>query len=111
MAQGIVDIQDFQRLDLRVGTVVLVERVPNTKKLYRVKVDLGDLGVRQTISGLVGYYEAEQLLHKKIVFLSNLKPIKLAGEDSQGMLLAAQKGEKLALVTVDREVPNGATIS
>jgi len=111
MAQGIVDIQDFQRLDLRVGTVVLVERVPNTKKLYRVKVDLGDLGVRQTISGLVGYYEAEQLLHKRIVFLSNLKPIKLAGEDSQGMLLAAQKGEKLALVTVDREVPNGATIS
>jgi len=111
MAQGIVDIQDFQRLDLRVGTVVLVERVPNTKKLYRVKVDLGDLGVRQTISGLAGYYEADQLLHKKIVFLSNLKPIKLAGEDSQGMLLAAQKGEKLALVTVDREVPNGATIS
>lgn len=111
MAQGIVDIQDFQRLDLRVGTVVLVERVPNTKKLYRVKVDLGDLGVRQTISGLVGYYEAEQLLHKRIVFLSNLKPIKLAGEDSQGMLLAAQKDEKLALVTVDREVPNGATIS
>jgi methionyl-tRNA synthetase len=74
-------------------------------------VDLGPLGVRQTVSSLVGFYEPEQLQGKKVVFLYNLKPTKFAGEVSQGMLLAAEQGEKLALLTTDREIPNGSRVT
>lgn len=110
MAVNQIDIAEFQKLDLRVGTVKEVERVPNTRKLYRIKVDLGELGVKQTVAGLVEYYRPDELLGKKIVFLSNLKPIKLAGETSEGMLLASEKNGKVALLTVDRDVPDGSKI-
>ena len=93
------------------GTVTQVERVPRTEKLYRILVDLGPLGVRQTLSSLVGYYQAEELVGKRIVFLYNLKPTRFSGEVSQGMLLAAEEGEKLALLTIDRDVPNGARMT
>ena len=111
MTKNIVDIGDFQKLDLRVGTIIEVERIQETKKLFKVKVDLGDLGIRQTISGLVGYYEAQELVNKRVIFLANLEEKKLAGEESQGMLLAAEKDKKLALVTIDRDVPDGANVS
>ena len=101
----------FKRLDARVGTVTQVDRVPRTEKLYKILVDLGSLGVRQTLSSLVGYYSAEELVGKRIVFLCNLKPTKFSGEVSQGMLLAAEQGEKLALLTIDRDVPNGARMT
>jgi methionyl-tRNA synthetase len=79
--------------------------------LYRILVDLGPLGVRQTLSSLVGYYQAEELVGKRIVFLYNLKPTKFSGEVSQGMLLAAEQEEKLALLTIDRDVPNGSRMT
>jgi methionyl-tRNA synthetase len=106
-----ITYDEFKRLDARVGTVTQVERVPRTEKLYRILVDLGPLGVRQTLSSLVGYYQAEELVGKRIVFLYNLKPTKFSGEVSQGMLLAAELGEKLALLTIDRDVPNGARMT
>jgi len=106
-----VSFEEFKKIDARVGVVTQVDRVPRTEKLYRILVDLGPLGVRQTVSSLVGYYEANELLGKRVVFLYNLKPTKFAGEVSQGMLLAAEQGEKLALLTTDHEVPNGARIT
>jgi methionine--tRNA ligase beta chain len=109
--QGEVSFEEFKKLDARVGTVTQVDRVPRTEKLYKILVDLGSLGVRQTVSSLVGYYEASELVGKRVVFLYNLKPTKFAGETSQGMLLAAEQGERLALLTTDREVPNGARIT
>lgn len=107
----IIDISDFNKLDLRVGTIVEAERVIGTKKLYRIKVDLGELGMRQTISGLVGHYSQSELIGKRVVFLANLKKARIAGEESEGMILAALKDGELALLTVDREIPNGAKIS
>lgn len=106
-----VTYDEFKRLDARVGTITQVERVPRTEKLYRILVDLGPLGVRQTLSSLVGYYQAEELVGKRILFLYNLKPTKFSGEVSQGMLLAAEEGEKLALLTIDRDIPNGARMT
>jgi methionyl-tRNA synthetase len=103
--------EEFKRLDVRVGTITQVERVPRTEKLYRILVDLGPLGVRQTVSSLVGYYEPEQLTGKRVVFLYNLRPTKFAGEVSQGMLLAAEEGSKLSLLTTDHEIPNGSRIT
>jgi len=106
-----ISFEEFKRIDARVGTIVEVERVPRTEKLYRILVDLGELGVRQTISSLVGYYEPEQLRGQRIVFLCNLKPSKFAGQVSQGMLLAAEYGDQLALLTTDHAIPNGARVT
>ena len=106
-----VSFDEFKRLDMRIATVVQVERVPRTEKLYKIVVDLGELGRKQTVSSLVGYYTAEELLGKRIVFLVNLKPTKFAGEPSEGMLLAAEKDKKLALLTADKEIENGARIT
>lgn len=106
-----IDFDEFKRLDMRVGTIASVERVKRTEKLCRILVDLGEAGRRQTISSLVGYYSPEDLIGKRVVFLVNLKPAKFAGEISQGMLLAAEKDGGLALVTVDREIPDGARIT
>jgi len=106
-----VTFEEFKKLDARVGTVTQVERVPRTEKLYRILVDVGSLGIRQTVSSLVGYYEPSDLTGRRVIFLYNLKPTKFAGEVSQGMLLAAEDGSKLALLTTDKEIPNGARIT
>lgn len=106
-----VTIGDFKRLDVRVGTVVGVSRVPRTNKLYKVIVDMGTQGKKQTVTSLVDFYKAEDLLNKRIVFLANLKPTTFAGEKSEGMLLAASEGDKLSLLTIDRAVPDGSRIS
>lgn len=106
-----VTIDEFKNLEMRVGTIVEVSRVPRTNKLYKVIVDLGSHGRKQTITGLVGFYTAEELLHKRIVFLANLKHTTFAGQKSEGMLLAASDGDKLALITIGREVPDGSRIS
>ena len=106
-----VPFEYFKRLDIRVGNITSVERVRRTEKLYRILVDLGSFGTRQTVSSLVGYYEPDELVGKRIVFLTNLKQAKFAGEVSQGMLLAAETDGKLALLTTDREIPSGARIT
>ena len=110
-SSGEITFEEFKKLDARVGTITQVERVPRTEKLYKILVDVGSLGVRQTVSSLVGYYEPEQLKGKRVVFLCNLKPTKFAGEVSQGMLLAAELEEKLALLTTDQEIQNGARVT
>ena len=106
-----VTIDEFKRFDFRVGIIVEVSRVPRTNKLYKVIVDLGSQGKKQTVTSLVDFYQAEELLHKRIVFLANLKETTFAGEKSEGMLLAAAEENKLALLTIDREVPNGSRVS
>ena len=108
---SLVSFENFKKIDMRTGVIVEVERVPNTKKLYKVKVDLGELGIKQTVSGLVGYYNKEELLNKNIIFLTNLEPAKIAGETSEGMLLAAEMGDKVVLLTTDREIENGARVT
>lgn len=108
---SLVSFDEFKKLDMRIGTIAQVERVPRTERLYKIIVDLGELGRRQTVSSLVGYYTAEELVGKRIVFLANLKPTKFAGEPSEGMLLAAEKGEKLVLLTTDMEIVNGANVT
>lgn len=106
-----VTIDQFKQMEMRIGTVVEVTRVPRTEKLYKVIVDIGGHGRRQTITSLVGHYEAKDLVHKRIVFLVNLKGTKFAGEKSEGMLLAASDDKKLALLTIDRDIPDGSRVS
>ena len=106
-----VTIDEFKQLEIRAGTVVEVSRVPRTNKLYKVTVDMGTHGRKQTVTSLVDFYKAEELLHKRIIFLANLRPTTFAGQKSEGMLLAAAEGDKLALLTLDRDVPDGSRIS
>src|SRR5438093_13521913 len=102
-----VTINDFKRLEVRVGTVVEVSRVPRTNKLYKVIVDMGAHGKKQTVTSLVDYYKAEELLHKRIIFLANLEKTTFAGEKSEGMLLAASGGNELARLAIDGCVAEG----
>ncbi len=105
-----VTMKEFKRLDVRIGTVKEVERVPGSEKLYKMHVDMGG-EVRQIITGLVDWYTEEELRGKVIAVLMNLKPAKIFGQWSYGMLLAAEIGEDLALLTVDREIDNGARVT
>lgn len=106
----IVTMRDFKRLDIKIGTVSNVERVPGSRNLYKLKVDMGD-ETRQIVTGLVNYYKEEELKGKTIAVLTNLKPAKIFGQISNGMLLAAEYKDQLALLTVDKDIPNGAKIT
>lgn len=105
-----VSFKDFKRLDIRIGTVSEVERVPGSDKLYKLQVNMGD-ETRQIVTGLVDYYSPDELQGKVIALVTNLKPAKIFGQWSYGMLLAAEMDEKLALLTTDREIPNGAKVT
>ena len=101
-------ISDFQRLEMRIGKILSAEDIEGADKLYKLSVDVGDK--RQLVAGLKGSYSKEDLSGKKIVVVTNLDPAKIRGVESQGMLLAAQKGEDLALLTVDKDIPLGTKI-
>jgi len=104
-----VKFDDFAKIDIRIGKIISVEDHPNADKLYVVKVDLGD-EVRQLVAGLKAYYKKEELLNKYVAVITNLEPKKLRGVESQGMLLAADDGENVALLTPEKEVKLGAKV-
>lgn len=108
-----ISFKDWQKLDLRVGKVLLVERVPNRDKLYKIQVDIGTKEPIQIISSLAPYYQEKELIGKIIVVLVNLEPAKFAGEISQGMLLAAETDDasKCVLLTTDQAIEPGTKIT
>jgi methionyl-tRNA synthetase len=107
-----IEITDFAKIDLRVGEVRSAERIPKADKLLLLTVDIGEEKPRQILAGIAQYYEPEQLLGRKIVVVANLKPRKMRGYESQGMLLAASVGDedKPVIATFAEEVPNGARL-
>ena len=106
-----IDFAAWEKLDLRVGRILKAENHPNADRLLVLEVDLGGKK-RQLVAGLRPAYRPEELAGKLIVLLANLKPAKLRGIESQGMVLAAVGGEgKVSLLTVDREIEPGARVS
>ena len=105
----LIGIEDFAKVQLRVGKIVAAERVEKSDKLVKLKVDIGT-EIRQVVAGIGKHYAPEQLLDKQIVIVANLKPAKLMGVESQGMLLAASSGELLSVVTPDKEIAPGAKV-
>ena len=107
-----IEIDLFSRVKLRTATIEAVESVPKSKKLYRIQLDVGELGKRQIVSGIAQHYTPEQLIGRQIVIVANLKPAKLMGVESQGMLLAASTDGDgaLALLTPDKPIPSGARV-
>jgi len=105
-----ISFEDFQKLDIRVGTIERAEKVEGSKKLLRLKIDDG-MGGRQVLAGLAEFIDPETLVGKQVVFVANLKPRKMMGEYSQGMVLAAESGDGYRLVIPDGEVVPGARVS
>jgi methionyl-tRNA synthetase len=109
---NLIDITDFTKVDLRVGEVLTAERVPKADKLLLLTVDIGEAKPRQILAGIAQYYEPAQIVGRKIAVVANLKPRKLRGYESQGMLLAASVGDegKPVIATFTEDVPNGARL-
>lgn len=104
-----IDKADFDKVELRAARVLSCERVPKTEKLLKLTLDIGT-EQRTVVSGIAGAYPPEALVGRTVVYLANLKPAKIRGVVSQGMILAAGDAEVLALTTLDREVPPGTRI-
>jgi len=107
-----IEIDDFAKVDLRVGQVVSAERIPKADKLLLMKIDIGEEQPRQVLAGIAQYYEPEKLINRKVVVVANLKPRKLRGLESQGMVVAASYGEEgqPVIATFTEDVPNGARL-
>lgn len=104
-----IGLDDFQKIDLRVAEVLEVEKVAHADKLLKLQLDLG-YERRQVVSGIAEYYEPEELIGEKIIVIANLKPVKLRGEISQGMLLAGEADGRLKVATVAGSLPNGTKV-
>ncbi len=106
---NIIKIDDFANVKLRSGEITACEKVAKSKKLLKMQVDDGR-GGRQIVSGIAAWYKPEDLIGKKIVFVANLAPAKLCGEESQGMILACDVGKDARVIFLDNDVPNGSVI-
>ncbi|MEN3038790.1 MAG: methionine--tRNA ligase [Candidatus Kryptonium sp.] len=104
-----ISIEDFEKIDLRVAEVIECERIENSEKLLKLKVKLGT-EERQLVAGIGKHYKPEELIGRKVVVVANLKPAKLMGVESQGMLLAAVKDEKLTIITTLDEIESGSQV-
>lgn len=102
-------IEDFKKLELRVGEIKEVEDHPNADKLYVVKVDL-DGRIKQLVAGIKKSYTKEELIGKQVVVVDNLDPAMLRGVESQGMILAASDDQGIAVVTTDKKVKLGSIV-
>ena len=105
-----ITFDDFEKLQFRVGKIITCEEVPKSKKLLCSQVKIGS-EVKQIVSGIKQHYSAEEMVGKKVLVLTNLKPAKLAGVLSEGMLLCAEDAEgNLALMTPEKDMPAGAEV-
>jgi methionyl-tRNA synthetase len=111
-ADNLISIDYFSKVQLRVAQILEAERVEGSEKLVKLKVDVGEeRGPRQILAGIAKYYPAQDLIGKKIVIVANLKPAKLMGQLSEGMLLAASDGlGNLELLSPGNVVAPGSTV-
>ena len=104
-----IDIKDFDKVEIKAATVIDAENVPKSDKLLKIQVDLG-AEQRQIVSGIAKFYRPEDIIGKKVAVVTNLKPAKLMGHKSEGMILSAEKDKVLTLVSLPSAIPNGAII-
>ncbi len=108
-----IEYDDFAKLDMRAGTVLSCEKVENAEKLYKLMVNTGEENPRQIVSSLVDYYTADELVGKRIIVLINLKPRKMRGIESQGMLLCVETedGKTCVLLKPEVDVEPGISVT
>jgi methionine--tRNA ligase beta chain len=107
-----ITFKDFQKLDLRIGKIIDIQDAQTKKPMFRIKIDFGELGVKQTIAGLKGFYNKDELMNKKVAALVNLEPKMMGSELSECMVLAAVMGndEKVVVLNPERDIETGAKI-
>ena len=105
-----MSVEAFAKSDLRVAEVIQAERVAGTDKLLKLKIEIGS-EQRQIVAGIAQEYPPDELLGKKIIVITNLKPVKIRGVESHGMLLAAEDKKGLSLLTVDKDIEAGTKIT
>ena len=106
--KAFISHEDFQKMDLRIGTIKKAEEIPGSKKLFQLTVDLGE--ERTVVAGLKGHYDREALTGKQVLLVANLEPVKLMGVESRGMVLAAGDNAGLHLLTPDSETVSGSKV-
>jgi len=107
---ALVDFADFQKVDLKTACIEKAERLEGADKLLRLEIDVGG-EKRQVVAGIAQHYAPDELIGKHIVIVANLKPARIRGVESRGMLLAAQHGDRMRLVTIDGDLPSGSDVS
>ncbi len=105
----LISIDDFAKVDLRAGKILEAEKVPKSKKLIKMTIDIGE-EIRTILAGIAQHYEPEQVIGKTVVVVANLQPAKLMGHESQGMVLAGVDGDNLCVTAFDKETPPGAVV-
>jgi methionyl-tRNA synthetase len=104
-----ISIEDFGKVQMRVGQIVEAEKIEGSRKLVKLRVDLGT-EVRQVVAGIADAYDPASLLNRKVVVVANLKPAKLMGVESNGMVVAASVDGRPVLATFTEDVPNGTLL-
>jgi len=105
-----IELKDFEKIDMKVGEIVKVDDISGSDKLYKLDVNIGGRQIT-IVAGIKAHYKKEKLLGKKIVVVANLRPALIRGINSEGMLLAAVKGDKVNLITVDGDAEVGSDIA
>lgn len=105
-----ISIDEFRRIELKVATIKKAEPHPNADKLLVLQIDLGS-EERQIVAGIRGHYAPEELIGKQVVVVANLETARLRGLESQGMVLAASDGERIVILTPEKEIHPGAKVS
>jgi len=104
-----ISIEDFQKVKLRTGRILAAERIPGADRILKLTVDVGT-DTRTVVAGIALQYQPESLVGRTVVIVVNLKPAKLRGVESQGMLLAADLGGSPIIATFEREIPPGSVV-
>ena len=105
-----ITYEDFAKIEVRLGTVVAAELIPDTDKLIKCSIDFGEFGMRTIVSGIAEWKKPEDLVGKQLPYVVNLAPRMLRGVESQGMLLAASDSGGVALMVSERSVENGTKL-
>ncbi len=106
-----IDYEDFKKVEIRTGEIIEVEEIPTSEKLLKLKVSFGE-EERQILSGIKNYFDdPQELLGKKLPFVTNLKPRKMMGFESEGMILAVNDTENFSLLEISSKIKNGSPIS
>ena len=106
-----ITIDEFAKIDIRVGKIIEVEDAETRKPMYKIKIDFGPLGLKQAIAGIKPHYRKEEILNKKFIFVVNLEPKKIGNVLSECMILAATQGDKVIILQPERDIEIGAKVS
>jgi methionyl-tRNA synthetase len=107
---GLITIDQFFATEIKIGTILTVEKVKKSNKLFKIKVDIGEENPRQVVAGIQQYYTEDELINTQVCLVANLKPAKLMGIESQGMLLAGKDEDGLSLIRPEKPKKIGTRI-